>query len=83
MNTKTTGGNDVGIYEEMKQAGVEISNHESDLYVPKNKITTPIINNYKFKKNVTIFVNQIDHKLWYDIPFAYQPYWDKVSEAKR
>jgi len=36
-----------------------------------------LIKNYKYRPNVTTFISQIDKALWYDIPFAYQPFWDK------
>jgi len=60
----------MNIKEKLIKAGVEIGSHESDLYCIVNKKSTKIINQYKFKCNVTIFVNQITDKLWYDIPFA-------------
>lgn len=66
----------IDIYEEMKNAGVEISHHESDLYVPVNETTTEIVSRYEFKDNVTRFISQIDKKPWYDIPFAFNPFWD-------
>lgn len=65
------------IYEQMKAAGVEVDHHESDLYVPVNETTKAIVDGYKFKNNVTQFRSQIDGTNWYDIPFAYQPFWDK------
>ena len=55
--------------------GVEIDHHESDLYVPVNDVTQRIIEAYEFKSNVQRFVSQIDRTLWYDIPFAYDPFW--------
>lgn len=67
----------MSIYEEMKAAGVEIGHHESDLYVPVNDITRKIVREYKYRANVTIFTCQIDKKPWYDIPFAYLPFWER------
>ena len=65
------------IYEKMVQAGVKIENHCSDLYVPKNKITDPIVADYEFPACVSIFRDNIVHELWYDIAFAYEPFWKK------
>ena len=48
------------IYQQMKAAGVKIDNHESDLYVPVNADTQKLITKYRFRSNVTTFVNQID-----------------------
>lgn len=58
--------------QQLLNAGIKkenIDHHESDLYVIKNDISTKIINNYKFKNNVTTFKS--DGQKWYDIPFAY------------
>lgn len=66
----------MGIYEELIKAGVPIDHHESDLYALKNEVSIPIIERYKFRSNVTTFKNQIDGKIWYDIPFAYVPAWN-------
>lgn len=58
--------------QQLLNAGIKKENidyYESDLYVIKNDISTKIINNYKFKDNVTTFKN--DDQTWYDIPFAY------------
>ncbi len=69
----------MSIYEQMKQAGVQIDHHESDLYVPVNEITRPILETYKYRCNVTTFICNIDKKLWYDIPFAYTPFWERKA----
>jgi hypothetical protein len=64
------------IFQEMQQAGVEIDNHESDLYVPVTDVTRAIVARFEFKQSVTTFQNQITGTLWYDIPFAYTPFWE-------
>lgn len=69
----------MNIYDQMKAAGVQIDSHESDLYVPVNEQTTSILmSNIGLKGRLSSmkFVSQIDGKVWYDIPFAYQPWWD-------
>jgi len=63
------------IYAEMMKAGVPIANHESDLYVPVTEESKKIITNYDFKSSVRQFKNNLDGKMWYDIPFAYIPWW--------
>ena len=65
------------IYEKMVDAGVQIDHHETDLYVPVNDTTRAIVAEYEHRANVTTFRSQIDNALWYDIPFAYLPAWDK------
>lgn len=66
----------MSIYKEMKAAGVEMSSHESDLYVPVNLVTAALVTAYEHKNNVTTFTSNIDGNRWYDIPFAYDPYWE-------
>ena len=64
-------------YQQMLDAGVECSNHESDLYVPVNDITTKIKDGYRFSQSVTTFHCGITGELMYDFPFAYDPFWIK------
>ena len=67
----------MSIYQEMKDLGVEIDHHESDLYVPVTDETRKIVNDYEFKGNVTTFVSLVEpNVVWYDIPFAYEPWWE-------
>lgn len=66
----------MSIYKAMVEAGVEISNHYSDLYVPVNPTTIALLADYKFKTNVQLFKCQITGLPYYDIPFAYEPYWE-------
>jgi len=64
------------IYETLKAANVELDHHESDLYVKRTTASDNIIAGYKYKSNVTTFKSQIDGLIWFDIPFAYSPYWE-------
>ena len=56
----------------------ERDHHESDLYCKVTKATSAIIDRYEFQSQVTRFHDATDpHRaLWYDIPFAYKPYWE-------
>lgn len=65
------------IFEMVKEKGIEFDNHESDLYIPKNEVTESLISVYDFKETVKTFRSQKDGKTWYDIPFAYDPFWEK------
>lgn len=67
----------MNIYEQLKKAGVELDSHESDLYAKCGEISCRIIEKYEHRANVRTFTSQIDGKRWYDIPFAYTPFWDK------
>lgn len=52
----------------------ELDNWTTDLYVLKNDISTKWISQYKYKTNVTTFIDEIDGNIWYEIPFAYSEY---------
>jgi len=69
--------NDKTLYEQAKELGVEIGSHESDMYIPVTPDTQELINNYRFKSQVSRFISNIDSKLWFDVPFAFTPWWDK------
>jgi hypothetical protein len=65
------------IYKELKDAGVPLTNHASDLYAKVTPESEAIIDRYEHKQHVTRFRNQIDKELWFDIPFAYAPFWEQ------
>lgn len=65
-----------GIYQQLKDAGVQLDNHESDLYALVTPESEKIVAEYPHKSNVRKFKGS-DGKMWFDIPFAYEPYWDK------
>lgn len=66
------------VYEALVEAKITIDSHESDLYFPVTEQTTAILDKFpEDKKRVKMFVSQIaPHVFWYDLPFAYLPYWD-------
>lgn len=70
------------IYKEMQSTGVEIASHESDLYVPVTAATRAIVDRYTSRDIVTTFTDQATGKLWFDIPFAYTPFWEAKSGSK-
>ncbi len=66
------------IYEQAKSILPEkdIQNHESDLYLAVSKESAQLVADYKFKQNVTVF-NGSDNRNWFDIPFAFEPFWSE------
>ena len=53
-----------------------ITNHESDLYMPVTNETTRILLTFPIHfQNATRF-NDNHNVLCYDVPFAYEPFWD-------
>ena len=63
--------------EQMKPEEID-SQHEigSDLYLKVTPVSTALIKQYDFRKNVTTFVDAINHELWYEIPFANTDWWE-------
>ena len=63
------------IYDACLAAGVPMDSHESDLYIPVNETTTAILR--RFGSTASTFTNQVAGGLWYDVPFAFLPWWEK------
>lgn len=72
---------EVSLYEALKAAGIETDHHASDLYVPVTPETKAILAKYPLDaKKATTFKSNIDDKLTYEIPFAYDPAWEKKAK---
>jgi hypothetical protein len=67
------------VYHQLKAADIPTSNHCSDLYCKVTSESRSIIDQYEYKSNVTTFKSNIDGTLWYDIPFAFDPYWEEAG----
>jgi hypothetical protein len=65
----------MSIYQQLKDAGVKLDHYESDLYAEITSVSIGIIQQYEFKGNVDRFRSDTDGKCYYDIPFAYDPYY--------
>lgn len=55
----------------------ERDHHASDLYIKVTPATARIIDRYIYQAQIERFHDQTDPRraLWYDILFAYLPYW--------
>ncbi len=60
--------NQGSLYEELRDSGAKLDNHESDLYVKDSPEVRAIIVQHNF--GYTAFRSQIDGNMWLDIPFA-------------
>ena len=65
------------IYEQLKKANIPLDHHASDLYAKVTPESQKIIESYPGKSHVTTFISNLDFESWYDIPFAYTPFWEK------
>lgn len=60
----------------------EIDHHESDLYLKHSKKSQALIAGYEYRNQVKPFVSPLDGCVWYDVPFAYIPYWEEKCGGK-
>lgn len=51
----------------------DIDHHASDLYIRVTPESLSLINRFQYRHMVKTFVDNIDHVLWYDLPFCYDP----------
>jgi len=68
------------IYEELTAAGVECSNWQSDLYFPATDQTRTILKNHPNQTRST-FRSNIDGRMMYECPFAFDPFWNARNPA--
>jgi transposase-like protein len=73
---KRNAGDD--LYSKLKATGAKMDSHESDLYVEATPQTESIVRSSGH--SFSFFTSNIDGKRWIDVPFAYQPFWDKRAE---
>lgn len=59
-----------------------INHYYSDLYVKVTPTSTALIEQYEDKFMVNKFVDNIEHKIWYEVPFGYCDY-DLVGNNKK
>lgn len=69
------------IYQQAKEQmnETEIDHHLSDLYLKVTDVSRKLISEYEYRKLVKNFTSHIDKQSWYEIPFAFDPYWDKIK----
>jgi hypothetical protein len=72
---ETTQGDIMSIWTEVQARGIQYDTHESDLYIPVNDETRDLLQ--RSGHSHTAFFSSKDHKMWFDIPFAYEPWWEK------
>jgi len=63
------------LYEEIVALGIEHDSHASDLYLPANEQTRELVR--KHGVSASQFIDQITHTIWLDVPFSYDPFYNK------
>ncbi len=66
------------LYDEIIARNIPHSNHESDLYIPVTPVTTALLEKYPLQKKLSsTFIHTKEKCKWYDVSFAFLPYWSK------
>ena len=72
------------LYLELKAAGCRVAHHESDLYVLADDKAIPLIKEAVRTKRLAHWPQRFVSRhpddngtVWYEIPFAYAPFWDR------
>ena len=66
------------LYGDLRAAGVPIDHHESDLYFADSPNSRLILARWLVQVRLaTRFENQQDGSTWWDVPFAYLPWWEE------
>ncbi len=70
------------LYARLRDAGIETSHHESDLYVLATPEALEIIEAYEAEEgraptNRTSFVSDADRRRYFELPFHYDPFWER------
>jgi len=72
------------LYERAKAAGLEMDNHESDLYLKDTPEARRIVAEYRAESGTDCFITYFrsNGAQWMDIAFMFDPFWPKGSGAK-
>jgi hypothetical protein len=71
-------------YESIVRLGIEHHNNESDLYVPITEETTALLKECLIpESSYSTFTSNIDGDRWYNVYFAYIPWWDRLFKRVR
>ena len=68
------------LYRRLLESGCELDHHESDLYVRATPEAKAIIAAFEAEggiSNQTPFRSAIDGTAWIDLPFLYDPAWER------
>lgn len=65
---------ETSLYQDLKAAGCELDNHESDLYVLADDTALKVLDVHRVRRGM--FRSSVDGAYWYEVPFAFDPWWD-------
>lgn len=56
-----------------------IDHHESDLYLKVDDVSRVIVGALGNTALLSTFRSWIDNSVWYDLPFCYMPFWERLN----
>lgn len=62
------------LFDKVVEAGLEYDNHYSDLYIKVSDKARELLHAYPFGRQVKSFTGT-DGEFWYEVPFAFDPFW--------
>jgi hypothetical protein len=74
----------MSLYTDLVAAGCEVDSHYSDLYVLDTELARSIIAAYIGARGIgpkrpAVFRSAIDSRYWIDLPFLFDPFWERKS----
>jgi hypothetical protein len=71
------------LYGDLLAAGVPMDSHESDLYFQDTADSRAILARFPESASIArIFPNQRKGGMWWDVPFAFLPWWERRCAAE-
>ena len=69
------------LYQECLELAVPIDSHESDLYIQASVLARELLKKHGKAENA--FISQVDGRVWFDVPFAFDPWWQSKAASAR
>ena len=69
------------IYTSILATGAPLIGIKGSLYCKITVETALIVGEYQYKESVRRFQSKIDGTPWYDIPYAFTPFWEKKHKV--
>lgn len=67
----------------MQMPPEDIDHHGSDLYLRVTPESKKLVEEYDYRSTVGMFIDNIDHVPWYDVPFAWIGEDSNLNDAGR
>jgi len=71
------------IYLSALKRNIPHDHHESDLYLKDCQDTQELIALYGREKDAKSFRSALDNTTWVEIPFAFDPFWNKIQDREK